>query len=196
VNSFVIYDCQIDAQFSWRPGFEDNEPRLRVALFSDRLMVTAYEDATEGLTRGTTLFAGARSALWREIVHAIVASEEFLTMNPDWPYSSTIVGPHDLKFKPEANTALKMIALSWLGAEWTEIAKFLMKHSDDELEKLDRTRNLLWAAADVSSETSAAFVGTTLDLGADEFSEALLAGELRGACAEAVAKHLIAKHRE
>ncbi|WP_129635950.1 hypothetical protein [Tropicimonas sp. IMCC6043] len=193
---FDLHDCQIDASYSWRPEFGDNKPRVRIAIFPDRLTVTAFEDASEELTRGMTLFAGDPSASWRDVVTAVLDSEEYYTLNPDWPFSTTIVGPLDLIFTPDGTTALKMIALAWLGAEWTEAVRFLLSHSDDDIAHLDRTGDLLGLINRASSETTAAFVEPSGDLGADEFFHALLTALLAGEGVEPAADHLIAEHWE
>jgi hypothetical protein len=105
-------------------------PRLRVAVFSERMTVTAFDDLFES---GITLFVGSPWSPWRSIVQAIIDSEEYCTLNPNWPESISIVSPSHLKFLPAPNTALCLIALTWLWSEWIKAVELLLRHSDEEI---------------------------------------------------------------
>ncbi|WP_170340888.1 hypothetical protein [Ruegeria arenilitoris] len=196
MDELTISDCQIDAKYSWRPEFEDNEPRLRVAVFDDRITVTSFDDASEGVTEATTLFAGPASSNWRDIVRSILKSESFHSANPCWPESFSIVVPSDLHFSSPPNTAQKLVALVWLGSEWTQAVEYLLDFADDQIVQLDKRADLLSFMQTASSETSVAFMTPSVDLSAEEFFHFLIGAAVSGEPLQDTAQRLIAEHWE
>ena len=196
INAFDVYDCQIDAQYFWRPEFVDNEPRVRIALFPERLTVTAFDDASEGITEGRTLYAGSPSSSWRTIVQSILDCGEYCTLNPDWPESPSIAGPSQLRFTPEPNTALRLIALAWLGSEWSQAVEYLLRYSDEAIAAADGDKSLIDAIERASSETVTAFSTASEDMSPEDFFEALLEAVMSGKQLEEVAQQLISENWE
>lgn len=194
VNAFEIYDCQIDAKYHWRPEFVDNEPRVRIALFPERLTVTAFDDASEGITEGRTLYVGNPSSSWRAIVQSILDCGEYCTLNPDWPESASIVAPSQLRFTPQPNTALRLIALAWLGSEWTQAVEYLLRHSEEVIAAADGTAGLIDAIERASSETVSAFSTEPEDISPEKFFEALLEAVMTGKKLEELAQQLISEN--
>ncbi len=195
-RSFEIKDCQIDLTYDWRPEFEQVAPRIRIAVFSNRLIVSAFDDASEGLTQGRTMFAGSPTTAWREVVQAIVTGENQLIWNEDWPESASIAGPSQLRFSFEPTIALKLIALASMGAEWTKAASYIMKYSDEKIETAERHSCLLSLLETASSETQAAFIVKPDDITAEEFFEALIDGIMEHEPPNEVASNLINEHWE
>jgi hypothetical protein len=195
-NAFDVYDCQIDAKYPWRPEFVDNAPRVRIALFPERLTVTAFDDASEGITEGRTLYVGSPSSSWRTIVQSVLDSGEYCTLNPEWPWSSSIVALSQLRFTPEPNTALRLIALAWLGSEWSKAVEYLLRYSDEAIAAADGDKGLIDAIEHASSETVTAFSTQPEDMSPEEFFEALLEAVMSGKQPEEVAQQLISENWE
>jgi hypothetical protein len=94
-------DCQIDHRMDWRPGYAGVKPRLRIDFHPERMVVTYFEDAAEGLTRGQTIFEGNTDTPWREVVGQTAGDLDFaVTLNQEWPEQETIGRANGLNFIP------------------------------------------------------------------------------------------------
>lgn len=152
----------------WRPGFSDVTPRMRVAFFPDRLVVTTFQDASEWNTFSTTEFEGDPSSPWREIVKAILDSGETVTMNEEWPAGDTLARASELAFDRAPSPAMKVLALTWLGSQWSQVAQVLICQEDAVIEKCDKALGLLRVAEEACASVEEAcldedFDGSPLD---------------------------------
>lgn len=182
MSNLFLKNCQIDCDFKWRPGFGEVRPRLRVAHFPTRLVVTYFEDADEGVTRGLTLFKGKSKAPWRKVVECAHDEDFWVTINDDWPNAESIASARHLKFTPEATVPLKILALAWLGSQWNQAARILLELSDEQLVLLDERHELLdWASVAAEKvEKYATGFGSTDDDDEDLDATELLRNYLLG----------------
>lgn len=147
-----LHDCQIDCALAWRPGFDDVIMRLRIAFFPQRLLITAYDDASELETETATLFDDKPSTPWREVLKAVLACDEKVLINGDWPGEVTLVHPSQMAFDRVPGIAVKLVALAWLGDPWNRVAEALCELSDTALSTADQTSCLLEVAEETVSE--------------------------------------------
>lgn len=119
---------------------------MRVAFFPERLVVTVFEDASEPTSRATTVFEGDPTTPWRDVVQTMLDVEEAVTMNVEWPDGDTLAGPMDLTFDRPPSLSTKVLALAWLGSQWSQVASLLVDEDDDILAAADSTVGLLEVA--------------------------------------------------
>ena len=73
---------EIECSFLWRPEFSEVNPKLRIAYFEERLIVTKFDDENEYPTKGLTAFAGPVQKPWRKVVRAVSLPASYLICCP------------------------------------------------------------------------------------------------------------------
>ena len=129
-----LEDCEIECSYHWRPEFSDVHPKLRVAFFQERLVVTKLDDQNEFPTNGLTVFAGPVDTPWRDVVRACADEDSTVCYVEDWIDEPGLVGPKDLVYSSQPGVPLQLAGLAWLGNPYSLIAKYLVQSSDQTLQ--------------------------------------------------------------
>ena len=131
---------EIECSFLWRPEFSEVNPKLRIAYFEERLIVTKFDDENEYPTKGLTAFAGPVQTPWRKVVRAVADEDIVVCYVDDWFDVPGLVGPEDLSFSSTPSIPMELVGLAWLGQPYSAMVQPLMRANDDDLAEIVRSK--------------------------------------------------------
>ncbi len=172
---------EIECSFLWRPGFSEVNPKLRIAYFKERLVVTKFDDENEYSTNGLTAFMGPTTASWRDVVRAVADEDVVVCYVDDWIAEPGLVNSGSLLFSSAPNIPMEIVGLAWLGQPYSELALSLLKVKDDDLAQIAGSKGPL-------RDCISAIVEGTRDLDWPEAEEDVNPSEVMGQALEALVK--------